>query len=135
MNTMLATAQAAIRQAAAGLGYDQNAIEALLTPEHEHVFAVQAGGQAYPAYRIQHSSKLGPYKGGVRFHPNVTQNEVQALATLMSIKTAAVHLPLGGGKGGVAVDPKKLTPEELEQVTRSYAQHLAPHIGSDKDIP
>lgn len=135
MNTMLATAQAAIRQAAKDLGYDDSVIETFLTPEHEHVFEVQAGGKTYPAYRVQHNSKLGPYKGGIRFHPNVTKDEVQALATLMSIKTAAVNLPLGGGKGGVAVDPKQLTPEELEEVARGFARYLAPYIGSDKDIP
>jgi glutamate dehydrogenase (NADP+) len=135
MNTMLATAQAAIRQAAKDLGYDDAVIEKFLQPEHEHVFEVQAGGQTYPAYRIQHNSKLGPYKGGIRFHPNVTQDEAQALATLMSIKTAAANLPLGGGKGGVAVDAKALTPAELEQVARAYAHYLAPYIGSDKDIP
>ncbi|HSX17014.1 MAG TPA: Glu/Leu/Phe/Val dehydrogenase [Patescibacteria group bacterium] len=135
MNTMLATAQAAIRQAAKDLGYDDATIEAFLKPEHEHVFEVTAGGNTYPAFRIQHNSKLGPYKGGIRFHPNVTQDEAQALATLMSIKTAAVNLPLGGGKGGVAVDPRKLTPEECEEISRGYARYLAPYIGSDKDIP
>jgi glutamate dehydrogenase/leucine dehydrogenase len=135
MNTMLATAQAAIRQAAKDLGYDDRTIEAFLQPEHEHVFEIQAGGQAYSAYRIQHNSKLGPYKGGIRFHPNVSQDEAQALATLMSIKTAAVNLLLGGGKGGVAVDAKNLTPSELEAVARGYAHYLAPYIGSDKDIP
>jgi glutamate dehydrogenase/leucine dehydrogenase len=135
MNTMLATAQAAVRQAAKDLGYDDTKIEAFLQPEHEHVFEINVAGKTYPAFRIQHNSKLGPYKGGIRFHPNVTQDEVQALSTLMSLKTAAANLPLGGGKGGVAVDAKGLTPSELEQVARSYAHYLAPYIGSDKDIP
>jgi glutamate dehydrogenase/leucine dehydrogenase len=132
---MLATAQASIRQAAKDLGYDDAKIEAFLQPEHEHVFEINVGGKIYPAYRIQHNSKLGPYKGGIRFHPNVNQDEVQALSTLMSLKTAAANLPLGGGKGGVAVDPKALTPAELEQVARGYAHYLAPYVGSDKDIP
>lgn len=135
VNTMLATAQAAIRKAAKDLGYDDETIERFLTPENEHTFTVTAGGKTYPAYRIQHSSKLGPHKGGIRFHANVSQDEVQALATLMSVKTAAVGLPLGGGKGGVAVDPRLLTPAELEELARGYARHLAPHIGSGKDIP
>src|SRR5689334_10606431 len=115
MNTMLATAQAAIRQAAKDLGYDDATIEAFLQPEHEYEFTVEAGGKTYPAYRIQHNSKLGPYKGGIRFHPNVTKDEAQALATLMSIKTAAVNLPLGGAKGGVAISPRDVTPDELEE--------------------
>lgn len=135
MNAMLATAQDAIRRAAQQLGYDQATIEAFLEPEKEHVFTVNSGNATYPAYRVQHSNKLGSFKGGVRFHPNVSIDEVRALATLMSVKTAAVGLPLGGGKGGVVVDPKQLSAEELEQIARDYARQLAPHIGSDKDIP
>ncbi len=135
MNSMLATAQAAIRTAAKELGYDEAKIEALITPEHEHVFTVSTGNKTFPAYRVQHSSKLGPHKGGIRFHPNVSLDEVRALATLMSIKTAAVGLPLGGGKGGVAIDPRSLSKTELEEISRDYARQLAPHIGSQKDIP
>lgn len=132
---MLATAQAAIREAAKDLGYTQEAIERLIEPEREHVFEVSVGGKKFPAYRVQHSSKLGPHKGGIRFHPNVDIDEVRALATLMTLKTAAVGLPLGGGKGGIAVDPTTLTREELQEISRDYARQLAPHIGSDKDIP
>lgn len=135
MNTMLATAQAAIRQAANDLGYDAQTVEQFLKPEHEHSFKVAVGGKEYPAYRVQHNSKLGPYKGGIRFHHAVNIDEVRALATLMSLKTAAVGLPLGGGKGGIVVDPKQLTTDELETIARDYARQLAPHIGSDKDIP
>ncbi|HET9412459.1 MAG TPA: Glu/Leu/Phe/Val dehydrogenase [Candidatus Saccharimonadales bacterium] len=133
---MLATAQAAIRNAAKDLGYDEATIEALIEPENAHVFEVAtSGGKKYAAYRVQHSSKLGPHKGGIRFHPNVSLDEVQALATLMTIKTAAVGLPLGGGKGGIVVDPRDLSRQELEEISRDYARYLAPHIGSDKDIP
>jgi glutamate dehydrogenase/leucine dehydrogenase len=96
----------------------------------------QAGAvQRFRAFRVQHNNNLGPYKGGIRFHPDVTLEEVRALATLMSIKTAAVGLPLGGGKGGVAVNPKELSQAELEEVARKFAACLAPHIGPDKDIP
>lgn len=132
---MLQTAQTNIRNAAKRLGYDEKTIEALLEAEAEHIFEIELHGKAYPAYRIQHNSKLGPYKGGIRFHPGVNIDEVRALATLMSFKTAAVGLPLGGGKGGIAVDPRELSPEDVEQLSRSYARHLAPHIGSGKDIP
>lgn len=135
MNTMLATAQAAIRQAAKELGYDDKTIDAFLEPEKEHQFTVRGGSNVYPAYRVQHNSKLGPFKGGIRFHHGVTKDEVQALATLMSVKTSAVGLPLGGGKGGVVVNPKQLSETELEEIARDYARQLAPHIGSDKDIP
>lgn len=132
---MLETAQAAIREAAARLGYDEQTIEALIEAEAEHVFEIEVQGKKYPAYRVQHNSKLGPFKGGVRFHPHVNIDEVRALATLMSLKTAAVNLPLGGGKGGIAVDPRQLSREEIEELSRRYARHLAPHIGSGKDIP
>ncbi len=132
---MLATAQANIRTAALRLGHDEKVIEAILEAEAEHIFEIEVKGKTYPAYRIQHSSKLGPYKGGIRFHPDVNIDEVRALATLMSFKTAAVGLPLGGGKGGVAVDPRELSPEDVERLARQYARHLAPHIGSTKDVP
>jgi glutamate dehydrogenase/leucine dehydrogenase len=132
---MLQTAQTNIRNAATRLGYDEKTIEALLEAEAEHIFEIELKGKTYPAYRIQHNSKLGPFKGGIRFHPGVNIDEVRALATLMSFKTAAVGLPLGGGKGGIAVDPRELSPEDVETLARSYARHLAPHIGSGKDIP
>lgn len=132
---MLDTTQATIRRVAKDLGYSDEKIQGLLEFEAEHVFAIEVGGHTYPAYRIQHSSTLGPYKGGVRFHPEVNIDEVRALATLMSLKTAAVGLPLGGGKGGVAVDPRQLSDAQLEELSRRYAKHLAPHIGPDKDIP
>ncbi|HKX73413.1 MAG TPA: Glu/Leu/Phe/Val dehydrogenase [Candidatus Saccharimonadales bacterium] len=135
MNSMLATAQATIREAAKDLGYDEATVEALIAPEREHIFEVKTGDKTFPAYRVQHSSKLGPHKGGIRYHPNVSLDEVRALATLMTLKTAAVGLPLGGGKGGIMVDPRGLSREELEEISRDYARQLAPHIGSDKDIP
>ena len=132
---MLQTAQAAIREAAARLGYDEKTINALLEAEAEHIFEVEVKGKKYPAYRVQHNSVRGPYKGGIRFHPHVNIDEVRALATLMSFKTAAVGLPLGGGNGGIAVDPRALDPEEVELLARRYVRHLAPHLGSGKDIP
>ena len=135
MNTMLATAQDSIRQAAKDLGFSDAKIEAFLKPEHVHDFKVSSGKAEYQAYRVQHSSKRGPYKGGIRFHTGVNIDEVQALATLMSIKTAAVGLPLGGGKGGVVIDPKQLSQGELEEISRDYARKLASHVGSSKDIP
>ncbi len=135
MNIMLATAQNAIRTAAKDLGYDDKTIDSFLEPDREHVFEVSAGGKKYQAYRVQHNRKLGPHKGGIRFHPGVTLDEVRALATLMSVKCAAAGLALGGGKGGIVVDPKALGEAELEELSRNYARELAPHIGSDKDIP
>ena len=132
---MLDTAHAMIRRAGKKLGLDDTTIEELIKTNQEHIFKVEVGGKEYDAYRVQHNNKLGPYKGGIRFHPEVNLDEVRALATLMSFKTAAAGLPLGGGKGGVVVNPKDLTSRELEELSRKYARHLAPHIGPDKDVP
>ncbi len=135
MNSMLATAQAAIRQAAQDADISEAKAQELLVPDYEHMFEVTAGGKKFPAYRVQHKNTLGPYKGGIRFHRNVSLDEVRALATLMTFKCAAVGLPLGGGKGGVIVDPATLSQAELEELSRDYARQLAPHIGSDRDVP
>jgi glutamate dehydrogenase len=88
-----------------------------------------------PGYRVAHSSARGPAKGGTRFHPDVTATEVAGLATLMSVKTAVVDLPLGGGKGGVTIDPKQLSEAELESLTRSYTRAIAGSIGPEVDVP
>lgn len=133
---MLETAQSLIRQAGKQLNLSEADINYLLKADAEHVFDIELStGKKHAAYRVQHNNVLGPYKGGIRFHPEVNLDEVKALATLMSLKTAAVGLPLGGGKGGVSVNPKDLTETELEELARKYAAHLAPHIGSDKDVP
>jgi len=133
---MLDTAHALIRQVGQRLGLDEAATEELISIDAEHSFDIElSSGKSVKAYRVQHSSKRGPYKGGIRFHPEVTLDEVRALATLMSFKTAAVGLPLGGGKGGVVVNPRELDDKELEEISRKYVDHLQPHIGPDKDIP
>ncbi len=133
---MLKTAQDLIRRAGERLGLTPGDIEYLLKTEAEHEFEIElTDGKRFKAFRTQHNSVLGPYKGGIRFHPEVGAEEVRALATLMSIKTAAVGLPLGGGKGGVAVNPREISREELEELSRKYVAGLIEHIGPDKDIP
>jgi len=133
---MLETTHAIIRRAGKKLGLDDAAIDTVIKTDAEHVFDIElSSGQSYKAYRVQHSNKRGPYKGGIRFHPEVNIDEVRALATLMSFKTAIVGLPLGGGKGGVSVNPRDLSREQLEELSRKYVQHLHPHIGPDKDVP
>ncbi len=89
----------------------------------------------YQCYRVQHSDTLGPYKGGTRLHPTVDMDDVKALATLMTLKTALVEVPFGGGKGGISVDPRKLTDFELERLMRKYTYHLLRDIGPNLDIP
>ena len=137
---ILDTAQSLIVKTAKNLGLRENQIKRLLEPEMVHEFSLPVkmdNGQTeiFKAFRVQHNSALGPYKGGIRFHPGVTREEMQALAILMSIKCAVVGIPYGGGKGGVAVDPKKLSPAELERLSRAYAAAVAPFIGPQKDIP
>jgi len=87
------------------------------------------------AYRCRYNDALGPTKGGIRFHPDVTREEVMALALWMTIKCAVVGLPYGGGKGGVAVDPKGLSRLELERLSRAYMRAMADFVGPDTDIP
>ena len=89
----------------------------------------------FTGYRCRYNSTLGPTKGGVRFHPDVNMAEVQALALWMTIKCAVVGLPYGGGKGGVVVDPKALSPMELERLSRAYMRAMADVIGPHTDIP
>lgn len=89
----------------------------------------------YEGYRVQHNLSRGPGKGGVRFHPDVTLEEVMALSAWMTIKNAAVNLPYGGAKGGVRVDPKRLSRGELERLTRRYTSEIGLLIGPTQDIP
>ena len=89
----------------------------------------------YEGFRVQHSLTRGPGKGGVRYHPDVTLEEVMALAAWMTIKNAAVNLPYGGAKGGIRVDPKKLSMKELERITRRYTSEIGIIIGPNQDIP
>ncbi|MBX7230542.1 MAG: Glu/Leu/Phe/Val dehydrogenase [Bdellovibrionales bacterium] len=89
----------------------------------------------FTGHRVQHNQTLGPYKGGLRYHPSVDLSEVAALAALMTFKCSLLNLPLGGAKGGVPVDPGQLSKNELESLTRRFTSELSPFIGPDKDIP
>ncbi len=137
---MLASAQAIINKTARSLGHKPSMVDRLVEPEMIHEFSIPVkmdNGEIklFKGWRIQHNSALGPYKGGIRFHPDTTREEVQALATLMSIKCSVAGLPYGGAKGGVAVDPKKLSEGELERLSRGYAAKITPFIGEDIDVP
>lgn len=92
-------------------------------------------GKTFHAYRVQFNNARGPYKGGIRFHPEADIEEVKALAALMAIKCAVVNIPLGGGKGGVQCNPKELSPAEIEEVSRGWVKAMAEYIGPEKDIP
>jgi glutamate dehydrogenase (NAD(P)+) len=91
--------------------------------------------EVFEGHRVQHSTTLGPAKGGIRYSMDVDIDEVKALAAWMTWKTAIVGIPYGGGKGGIKCDPKKMSKGELERLTRAYAAALSDFIGPDKDIP
>lgn len=91
--------------------------------------------QHFEGYRVQHNLSRGPGKGGIRYHPDVELNEVMALSAWMTIKTAVLNLPYGGAKGGIRVDPKKLSARELERLTRRFTSEISPIIGPQNDIP
>jgi len=130
----------ALRQAAGELGLSDAALGQVQTPEHVWQSTVNltkdtGAVEVLPAFRVQHNSARGPYKGGVRFHPQVNLDEVTELATLMTLKCALVDIPFGGAKGGVQVDPKLLTEAELERLARGYVQTFFNQIGPTVDIP
>lgn len=91
--------------------------------------------KTFQGYRVQHNDARGPFKGGLRYHPDVDLEEVKTLAYLMTLKTAVVNVPFGGGKGGISVDPRKMTPREVETLTRNFTYLLGTTIGPEKDIP
>ena len=139
-NKMLQTAQELIQKTGQKLNLNQDEIDFIMQPDRVievKVPVLMANGKikTFVGYRSQHNNVLGPYKGGIRFHQNVSQEEVVALSILMTLKCAANNLPLGGGKGGVIVNPKELSEGELERLSRIYAQKIAPFIGEDVDVP
>lgn len=98
-------------------------------------FEIPVGARKFQAWRVQHSNALGPYKGGIRFHPESNLDEVKALASLMTWKTSLMGLPYGGAKGAVKIDSKTLSEEELEELSRGYIRALWKEIGPSKDVP
>ena len=119
---------------------DTEIIEALLHPKELIMVSLPVrmddGSQKYfTGYRCRYNSILGPTKGGIRFHPNVNEDEVKALALWMTIKCAVIGVPFGGAKGGITVNPKELSPMELERLSRAYIRVLADFIGPRRDIP
>lgn len=124
--------------AAAGVGPDIERL--LLTPERVVEVAVpvrldSGAVEVFTGWRVHHNVARGPAKGGIRFHPDVTAGEVTALAADMSLKTAVVDIPFGGGKGGVRCDPGQLSTGELERLTRRYTVAIATLLGPDQDVP
>ncbi len=122
------------------MGLNPNLVEALKRIERALIVSIpimmdDGNLKIFEGYRVQHNTVRGPAKGGVRFSPNVNLDEVRALSMWMTWKTAILDLPLGGAKGGVCVDPKKLSKKEIERLTRRYTTEIINIIGPDMDIP
>jgi glutamate dehydrogenase/leucine dehydrogenase len=137
---MLKTAQNTIIKTGKAMGLAQDVIDRLVQPDGIHEYTLQVKmdngeNRLFTAFRIQHNDNLGPYKGGIRFHPNVSRDEVQALATLMSIKCAVAGLPYGGGKGGIIFNPKEMSEGELERISKEYVRAVSTIIGPTRDVP
>lgn len=118
----------------------QEIIDLLSSPERQIEtyipFKLDSGKlQIAKGFRVQYNNWRGPYKGGLRYHPNVDLDEVKALAFWMTIKNAVINVPFGGGKGGIEIDPKTLSGKELERLTRGFARKLAPNVGPKVDVP
>ncbi|PSP83034.1 glutamate dehydrogenase [Halobacteriales archaeon QS_1_68_17] len=132
--------QEQVDDAAAYLDVPADVIERLKHPERvlETTLSVEMDDgsiELFEAFRSQFNGDRGPYKGGIRYHPGVTRDEVKALSGWMVYKCAVVDIPYGGGKGGIVLDPREYSTAELERITRSYAAELRPVIGPDTDIP
>jgi glutamate dehydrogenase (NAD(P)+) len=133
-------AQRQFSRAADHLGLDSGMRDILRSPKRQLTVSIPVRMdnkkvEVFTGYRVQHSIARGPSKGGIRFHPGVTLDEVKALAMWMTWKCAVVNIPFGGAKGGVTVDPKKLSMDENERLTRRYTSEIAIVLGHDKDIP
>ncbi|WP_254529872.1 Glu/Leu/Phe/Val family dehydrogenase [Natrinema gelatinilyticum] len=132
--------QSQIDEAATYLDVGDDVIERLKHPERvlETNLTIERDDgelERFKAFRSQFNGDRGPYKGGIRYHPQVSRDEVKALSGWMTYKTAIVDIPLGGGKGGIIIDPDEFSEAELERLTRAFARELRPMIGEDRDVP
>lgn len=140
MNNAFDSALAQIHRAAKEADFSEDLLDLLSHPMREVHVAIPVkmddGKQMiFEGFRMQHNNWRGPYKGGIRYHQNVDEFEVKALATWMTFKTAVVGIPMGGGKGGVTVDPKELSEGELERLTRGWVRAMKGVIGPEIDVP
>jgi len=129
-----------LRRASEVGDFSNDFLDVLAAPEREVRISIpvrkdNGSLEVYEGYRVQFNSARGPYKGGIRYHQDTDIDEVKALAFWMALKCAVVDVPLGGGKGGITVNPKELSEQELERLSRGWIRGMAPVIGPDKDIP
>lgn len=116
-------------------GLSEMDMEPLSQPVQTKYAELDVNGQKYPAWRIVYNRAIGPGKGGIRFHPDVNEDEVKSLAFWMALKNSLADIPYGGAKGGVRFNPKETGPEELQAISRAYVQSFHEYLGEDKDIP
>lgn len=140
VNDVLKSTQTVIRQALDKLGYPEEVYELLREPLRLLTVRIpvrmdDGSVKVFTGYRAQHNDAVGPTKGGVRFHPDVTESEVKALSIWMSLKAGIVDLPYGGGKGGIVCDPREMSFRELERLSRGYVRAISQIVGPTKDIP
>jgi glutamate dehydrogenase (NADP+) len=139
-NSLLADASKILAKAMKYVSISEDAIEYLKYPQASLAVSIpvrmdDGSLKIFPGYRVRYDDTRGPTKGGVRFHPNVTMDEVQSLAFWMTFKCAVLNLPFGGAKGGITLNPKTLSRMELERLSRGYVNAIADFIGPDIDIP
>lgn len=137
---VLTSTRKVIKTALEKLGYTEEVYELLKSPLRMLAVRIpvrmdDGKVKVFTGYRAQHNDSVGPTKGGIRFHPDVTEREVEALAIWMSLKAGIVDLPYGGAKGGVVCDPRKMSFRELEQLSRGYVRAISQIVGPTKDIP
>ena len=140
MSNAFDEAQQQLRRALAVYPVSDDLRARLAHPEREITVAIpvkmdDGSVKVFEGYRVQYSSLRGPYKGGIRYHPDADINEVRALAFWMTFKTAVAGIPMGGGKGGITVNPKQLSEGEIERLTRGFVRRLAPILGPHLDVP
>ncbi|GED56220.1 Glu/Leu/Phe/Val dehydrogenase [Brevibacillus formosus] len=137
---LLHSTQTVIKEALEKLGYQESMFELLKEPLRVLTVRIPVrmdNGEVkvFTGYRAQHNDAVGPTKGGIRFHPEVTEDEVKALSIWMSLKAGIVDLPYGGGKGGIICDPREMSFRELERLSRGYVRAISQLVGPTKDIP
>ncbi|MBS4173302.1 Glu/Leu/Phe/Val dehydrogenase [Bacillus sp. FJAT-49736] len=137
---VLKSTQTVIHEALEKLGYPEEVYELLKEPIRMLTVKIpvrmdDGTTKIFTGYRAQHNDAVGPTKGGIRFHPNVTENEVKALSIWMTLKCGIVNLPYGGGKGGIICDPREMSFRELEALSRGYVRAISQIVGPTKDIP
>ncbi|MCM2674311.1 Glu/Leu/Phe/Val family dehydrogenase [Alkalicoccobacillus plakortidis] len=137
---VLGSTQTVVKQALTKLGYPNEMYELLSEPLRMLTVRIpirmdDGSTKIFTGYRAQHNDSVGPTKGGVRFHPDVTEREVKALSIWMSLKAGIVDLPYGGGKGGIVCDPREMSFRELERLSRGYVRAISQVVGPTKDIP